>query len=396
MTTKTFDPVAELQKLRDHLSSHDKPLSFLFGAGTSCAVTAIGGKPLVPAVTALTERCKETVAAMNPPFPEAWDLIDEGLPPGRRDVEEILSSIRRKLEALLDGDSSAGLDRTQMDCLEHKVKATIAAEVIPHEIRFPARLPHEALGRWLHSVQREVPVEIFSLNYDTLFERGLESEWVPFFDGFLGAHEPFFSPASLVRTDMFPGRRWTRLHKLHGSVTWSQSGTGEQRRVIRGPEATTGEMILPSLRKYEESRKQPYVAMLDRFRKVLTDRDDIVLITAGYSFSDQHVNEVIFEAVEGNPGLHVFSLCFLDPPKDGILWTTAQSQRQLLVFAPRRAVIGGEEGGWKVTDPKASATRLADVFDLEGGTGPSGQLTLGDFNSFCKLLDALAKQSRDG
>ncbi|HEY3492184.1 MAG TPA: hypothetical protein VGK43_04475 [Solirubrobacterales bacterium] len=52
-------------------------------------------------------------------------------------MEEILSSIRRKLEALLDGDSSAGLDRTQMDCLEHKVKATIAAEVIPHEILKP-------------------------------------------------------------------------------------------------------------------------------------------------------------------------------------------------------------------------------------------------------------------
>ena len=396
MTTRTFDPVLELQKLRDHLSSHDKPLAFLFGAGTSCSVQAIGGKPLIPAVEALTERCAETVDAMGPPFPEAWDLIADSLPSGRRDVEEMLSSIRRKLEAVLDSDTSAGLDRGQIEQLESKVKATIAAEVIPHEARFPEHLPHEALGRWLHSVQREVPVEIFSLNYDTLLERGFEAEWVPYFDGFIGAYQPFFSPASLIRNDMLPGRRWTRLYKLHGSVTWSQSGTGDQRRVIRGPEQPTGEMILPSLRKYEESRKQPYVAMLDRLRGVLNERDDIVLITAGYSFADQHVNEIIFEALESNPGLHVFALCFLDLPDDGILLTTARSQRKLIVFTPSRAFIGSQEGTWKVTDPKASAARLADVFALDGGTGPGGKLTLGDFNSLCQLLDALAKQSRDG
>lgn len=394
--TRTFDPVTEIQKLRDHLSSHDKPIAMLFGAGTSSAVRATGGKPLIPAVTALTERCAETVATLGEPFPAAWGRIANSLPPGRRDVEEMLSSVRRKLDAILDGDTIAGLDRDQLAHLERQIKETIAAEVIPHPARFPAHLPHEAMGRWLHNVQREIPVEIFSLNYDTLIERGLEAEWVPFFDGFLGAHQPFFSPASLIRPDMLPGRRWARLYKLHGSVTWSQSGVGEQRRVIRGPEQTSGEMILPSLRKYEESRKQPYVAMLDRLRGVLTEREDIVLVTAGYSFADQHINEVVFEALESNPGLHVFALCFSDPPDDGILLTTARAQRKLIVLAPNRAFVGAAEGTWKVTDPKASSARLANVFELDSGTGPGGVLSLGDFNSFAKLLDALAKQSRDG
>ena len=122
-------------------------------------------------------------------------------------------------------------------------------------------------------------------------------------------------------------------------------------------------MILPSLRKYEESRKQPYVAMLDRLRRLLSERDEIVLITAGYSFGDQHINEVIIEALAVNPGLHVFALCYEEPATDGILATTAREQRQFVVLAPDSAVVGGERGEWMVIDPDGSAGRLADVRD---------------------------------
>jgi hypothetical protein len=393
--TRTFDPVTEIQKLRDHLSSHDKPIAMLFGAGTSCAVKGNDDKPLIPAVAALTECCAEVVASLDEPFPEAWDLISKSLPEGRRDVEEMLSSVRQKVEAILDNDTSAGLDREQLEALEQTIKETIASEVIPAKERIPEPLPHRALGRWLRSIQRETPIEIFSLNYDTLIERGLEAEWVPFFDGFVGAYEPFFSAGSLVRADMLPGRRWARLWKLHGSVTWSQTGENERRRVVRGPEQESGEMILPSLRKYEESRKQPYVAMLDRLRGVLGERDDIILICAGYSFSDQHINEILFEALDSNPGLHVFALCFQDLDDKDALVSKAQAQRKLIVLTPSRAIVGGVQGAWKVTDPKLSANRLKGVFDLEDDEGPGGLLTLGDFNSFCKLLGALAEQAID-
>jgi len=89
--TRTFDPVTEVQKLRDHLSSHDKPIAMLFGAGTSCAVQATDGKPLIPAVAALTESCEQSALSLGPPFPDAWTLIRDSLPETRRDIEEILS-----------------------------------------------------------------------------------------------------------------------------------------------------------------------------------------------------------------------------------------------------------------------------------------------------------------
>jgi SIR2-like domain len=394
--SRTFDPANEVQKLRDHLSSHDKPIALLFGAGTSCAVKGTDDKPLIPAVAALTDSCEAAVTSLGEPFPKAWKLIAESLPDGRRDIEEMLSSVRRKVEAILDSDTAAGLDRDQLEALEQKIKKTIASEVIPSSDRIPVTLPHQLMGRWLRSVQRETPIEIFSLNYDTLVERSLEAEWVPFFDGFVGAHEPFFSASSLVRADMLPGRRWARLWKLHGSVTWSQKGAGERRRVVRGPEQRSGEMILPSLRKYEESRKQPYVAMLDRLRGVLSERDDIILICAGYSFSDQHINEIVFESLDSNPGLHVFALCFDNPDDGGVLVTKARTQRKLVVLSPERAFVGGVEGTWKATDPKESASRLNGLFALDKGVGPGGLLSLGDFNAFCALLGALAEQAVDG
>jgi hypothetical protein len=390
--TRSFDPVVEVQKVRDHLSSHDKPIAMLFGAGTSCAVNAKDDKPLIPAVAALTDSCEQSANSMGDPFPAAWALIRDSLAADRRNIEEILSSVRQKIDAILDADKLAGLDRTQLEALEQNIKQTIAKEVRPDSARIPSVLPHEALGHWLRNVQRDTPVEIYSLNYDTLVERGLEAAWVPFFDGFVGAYEPFFSPGSLMRADMLPGRRWARLWKLHGSVTWRRAGSGDSRRIIRGAELETGEMILPSLRKYEESRKQPYVAMLDRLRRILTEREEIVLITAGYSFGDQHINEVIIEALEMNSGLHVFALCYEEPAEDSILAVTAREQRKLVVLAPDSAIVGGERGDWTVVDPEGSAGRLADVFALDEGTGPGGKLLLGDFNSFCKLLDVLARQ----
>ena len=37
-TVATHDAQKILADFRDHLARHDKPLAFLFGAGTSCAV----------------------------------------------------------------------------------------------------------------------------------------------------------------------------------------------------------------------------------------------------------------------------------------------------------------------------------------------------------------------
>jgi hypothetical protein len=390
--SRTFDPSVETQKLRDHLASHDKPIAFLLGAGTSAAVQATDGEALIPAVAELTKRCEGAICAIDTDTATAWKRINDSLEAGRRNIEEILSAVRRMESAITGDDRLVGLSREQLQNAESVIQRTIAREVNPATERFPETLPHLAMGRWIRRIDRSCPVEIFTTNYDTLIERGLEQEWVPIFDGFIGARQPYFSAASLARESMAPGRRWTRLWKIHGSITWSiiDKDTPLQ-RIVRGSEQEGGELILPSLLKYDESRKQPYRTILDRLRSVLTEYEDAILVTSGYSFGDDHINEVIFEALDANPRLHVFALCHGDPAHDHVLHEVALRRSNILVLGKTKAIIGGHAGTWKLTDPDGPVVeRMTGIFEPDAEGSVTGDLVLGDFNVLCVLLDAIA------
>lgn len=393
-SVRALDPLVEVEKLRDHLASHDKPIALLLGAGTSAGALGTDGQPLVPAVAELTKRCQAAVEALGDPFGDAWKKIVEGLPLDRRTIEDILSAVRTMRTVVSGNDTLVGLAEGHLSTLEAELQKTISLEARPPENRIPDALPHTALGRWLRRVERSLPVEIFTTNYDTLIERALEAEWVPVFDGFVGVRRPFFSATSLAREPMAPGRRWTRLWKIHGSVTWTSTKDPDDARILRGPETDSGELILPSLLKYDESRKQPYVAMMDRLRRVLTEREDAVLVTCGYSFRDQHINEVIFESFEANPRLHVFALCHSDPTATSELVRASGRHGNIVVLARRRAIVGSRAGEWQVSDPALTAARLDGLFKPDGtgagAAGDPGELALGDINALCLLLERIA------
>src|SRR4051812_41731905 len=107
---RTFDPATEAQKLRDHLASHEKPIAFLFGAGTSAAVEGSDGEPLVPAIAELTRRCAAAVEAVGDSYKDAWKAIVDSLPDDQRTIEDILSAVRQMTDAILPGDKLGGLD----------------------------------------------------------------------------------------------------------------------------------------------------------------------------------------------------------------------------------------------------------------------------------------------
>ena len=102
MTMASHDARKTIADLRDHLARHDKPIAFLFGAGTSCCVKAVGasgggaGKPLIPAVAGLTELCAAEVRKLGNDYAEAWTSVQsqcgrDGKP---GNIEDILSRLR--------------------------------------------------------------------------------------------------------------------------------------------------------------------------------------------------------------------------------------------------------------------------------------------------------------
>jgi hypothetical protein len=411
----THDPRKVLETLRDHLTQPETNIAFLLGAGVSCSVRvdvpAIQGegeeaspastRSIIPNVAELTSICERELRKLDAEdepkrFGAAYDAIELEIRPSNRstNVEDILSCVRRKLQAIGETDTLSGLNSSDLRLLEQTIRQTIAAQVNPDRSSFPSELPHENFVRWIARMPRSHPVEIFTTNYDILIETALEAERVPSFDGFVGCNRPFFSHDSLTRPESAPGPAWTRLWKIHGSINWSIDHVRGRPRVVRTAPTNEGEMILPSHYKYDESRKQPYSALLDRLTKVL-DRDDAILFVSGYSFSDEHINAIIFDALEAKRRPHVVALQYADPEPGSILADRAGRFLNLMVLGRREAYIGGKQGSWKLDDFRGGAI-LSQAFQLDPAAAEAdptghGSLLLGDFARFAEFLGSLTR-----
>ena len=395
------DAQKTLADLRDHLARHDKPIAFFFGAGTSCSVVRSSGAdgkktPLIPAVSGLTASCKKDAEGLGEKYAKAWASIEAECKQAKQDpnVESILSRLRMMLSAIGKDDTLSGLKTDELRRLEEFVRKTIARLVTPDLSSLPTDFPHRKFAKWLTKTSRKNPIEIFTVNYDVLVEHALECERIPIFDGFVGSYRPFFHPDSLRRSESAPGANWTRLWKMHGSVTWRRIEQGGRVRVVRGEPDPAGEMILPSFQKYDESRQQPYSAFTDRLSRFL-EQDDTLMIVTGFSFGDEHINNLVFGALENRPRTHVYALQFEELPEGSDLVKRAYQRSNMIVIGPQTGIIGGRRAKWS---PAESPSFMDGFFELKseaagdnggGAETKSGLMKIGDFASFCDFLESM-------
>ena len=137
--------------------------------------------------------------------------------------------------------------------------------------------------------------------------------------------------------------------------------------------------IYPSLQKYQESRRIPFVVLADRFRRSLALPETLCLVT-GYSFGDEHINELIYDAARLHRGSEVLVLCHSRIPQD--LLDRAQSTPNLTVLGPTEAVIGCNRGEW--TDHDEDSTFWEE-----------SQFVLGDFKNLSAFLLGNTKVTPD-
>jgi SIR2-like domain len=409
MAAATHDPRREVVKIREHLGSHDGLLAFLAGAGTSAAVFGTDKSPLIPTISKLSNACREAVAALGDEHAGAFEEIvsqcenalKAAAPPDTDvrnvNVEDVLSAVRTKLSAIGDGDRISGLDRVKLEAVEQEIRTTIATAALPDAARIPERLPHHDLARWISRLGKATAIEIFTTNYDTLFERALEDQRLSVFDGFVGVRRPFFSALTLSRPKSMPGPAWTRLWKLHGSINWTmESFADDSKRIVRASESGGGELIFPSLHKYDESRKQPYVAMLDHLSRVLDNPSGALLVVLGYSFGDQHINEIIFDALDSRDRAHVFAFQFEELSDKHPLIVRAKALPNLLVYGPKTAVLGGVRLPWRLSEPVEDRTAALLDIAFDSNAVPDteevaleGEFRLGNFKYFASFLGSL-------
>ncbi|RYD75200.1 MAG: SIR2 family protein, partial [Verrucomicrobiaceae bacterium] len=327
------------------------------GAGCPLGVYDAEGEKsvvLIPAVVELTKRIAlglENLAERDKPNPELrkhWDaLCAECRPPDGREptVEDVLTELRT-LSNRRGSAEILGMAKADLKNLDETICSLIAREISKNLPEY--RNAYNRFASWIAGVHRDHPAEIFTPNYDVLFEQAFEQHPLPHFDGFVGSHKPWFDLAS-IEHDVVPPR-WTRLWKLHGSINWEKSDEmvngAKVARVVRVTrEAEAGKvMIFPSHLKYDQSRRMPYLAMLDRLKAFFQGRDAPRLVVCGYSFLDEHLNEILLDGLRGNRNAQCFALMYSGLEDHPRVVECASRQSNLTVIAWDGAVVGTRPG----------------------------------------------------
>lgn len=365
--------------LQESLSLDKHPVALLVGAGCGVSVRlddgAEGTVPLIPDIRGLTTKVRDALAA-DAAFQAICDQFDEDGSPNAT-IEDMLSRVRL-LTRVVGSGRFCNLSKDELLEVERSLCKQISAVV---RVQLPnLTTPYHDLAHWIRAISRAKPLHLFTTNYDLLLEQALEDCGVPFFDGFVGARNPFFDLRAIE--DEHAPTRWVRLWKLHGSINWKYGQGGTVTREFPIPDDAEGVLIHPSELKYDQSRRMPYLAMMDRLRTFLK-QPSAFLVTTGYSFVDAHLNEVILQGLRDNPTAAAYGLLFgtleVERAAAGL---EAPLPSNISLVARNGGVVRGVKSGW------------SDDADADNGPAPTSS-DLGDFSVFSAFLRGLS-QARQG
>ncbi|WP_046848390.1 SIR2 family protein [Hyphomicrobium sp. GJ21] len=370
--------------LRQILSQGRKRIALLVGAGAPLAIR-IGkdghlsetGQALIPGVDELT---KKAVAGLKGGNLAAATAIIDSIGAGAN-IEAVLTKVRL-LEMALGTTKISGLDGKGYQLLGEEICKNIGKIV---SATLPSgRTGYSELVSWVSGTLRAHAVEIFTTNYDLLFEEAFERVRAPYFDGFTGGHAPFFDSVTVAGDDLPP--RWSRLWKLHGSIGWALDNDA----VVRGRGRDATQLVYPDHLKYDLTQKQPYSALFERLKQFLLTPDTLML-AIGFSFRDAHVCAVLGETLAMNANSAVFAFQFGSLDNEEAASRLAYDHPNLSVYASDGAVISGVPGKWRPGEPPKNWEEIRASFWGQRNSGEPPLFLLGDFarfTRFCALAQA--------
>ena len=391
------DPIKHIKFLKQTLSQDKKPIGFFISAGCPLAVNMPQDQwPLIADVAGLTKFIKEELSSKTGEENIFDKLLTEVTLSKKSidNIEDILSFIRGLKEVSI-GNTVRGFTEQELITLEKDICNKIVTKL---DVLLPDKeSPYHKLAKWI-SIDREKPIEVFTTNYDLLLEQAFEDLSVPYFDGFVGSRQSFFDLRA-VEDNLIP-KHWTRLWKIHGSINWFQKENKEVFRSSRTSEINASHLIYPSHLKYEQSRKMPYLALIDQLNHFLRIPNSL-LIFSGYSFNDDHLNDTILSALKANPNSMVIAMMF-----NTLTYREGENQIErypkamplalnrgnLAIWADDEAIIGTVRGKWKTVGELELEDNLAECIVKLAATDTEPEslnLKLGDFSKLGDFLQAL-------
>lgn len=316
-------------------------VSFLFGAGSSIN---LGSVSIANIPVKIEEKVKSTTVAGGTPT----DLHDEFIsivrelqgksgadPEDRMGGGEIKYSLELFLNYLV---ASEYISDINAKAIKHKLIKELI-KIIKQGLFELCDLETLPLPGWLPSdisanltrnktfyhekfvkkfLQRPLNLKranVFTTNYDLAFEYAFDKLGVHYISGFSGFQKRTFKPETYEYDIFFPGsttqgkvqkiEKVLKYFKIHGSLTWVKEiptannvyGISEvpieQIRTSGGYENL---MIYPTTSKKSFTLDFPYSELFRQFSASISQSQS-TLITFGYSFSDEHINDIIYQAL---------------------------------------------------------------------------------------------------
>jgi len=243
--------------------------------------------------------------------PELYDSLSEILrirkERGVVDVEQLLVT----LEHLKNRDNEILLDFYEKQAFNKNIKDEKVSELedlLQNFIRKTVVVEEECKLEYLRELIKFIPpaLEIYSVNYDTCIEQLSYMSNLRYTDGF----DIYWNPENFDKdVDV-------KLFKMHGSIVWFESQTKEYLKIpvrafANGKEISlrliTGEELTPLI--IYPMQKWQYIEPLTElqlmFKKRLVDEDTMILVVVGYSFRDDYILNMLWDAARINSDLHI-------------------------------------------------------------------------------------------
>ncbi|HRO41715.1 MAG TPA: SIR2 family protein [Flavipsychrobacter sp.] len=269
-----------------------------------------------------------------------------------KNIEELIRVIKKALFELCDLDTLP---------LSNKISEDVKNILSKNRYHFHERFVKKILQRPLN-LRR---VNLFTTNYDLAFEYAFDNLGVKYLDGFSGFNKRTFKPESFDYDIFYPGsttqgkvhriEKVLKYYKLHGSLTWISEKPEPQNiygikeypiDYIRSKKGIDdgifgGLMIYPSATKKTYTLEYPYSELFRQFANAIVQQQS-VLITYGYSFADEHINDIIYQSLS----IPSFTLIVIDYFGAGANDKPNENIRKLLELDdPRIIIIQGENYG---------------------------------------------------
>jgi len=221
----------------------------------------------------------------------------------KKDIEGLLSHLI--LFEKLNGEIKNG-DAVLRETLESKIAEACKLKLQP-------QAPHkDFLNKIIARKPSDPRVQLFTTNYDLLFETAANESGFVVIDGFSFTQPRKFSgryfdldivnreKTRIKQEESFVSKVF-QFYKLHGSLNWFKDSS---ENVVQQDNPKKPLIIYPASEKYESSYEQPYFEMMSRFQQALR-KENTLLIVIGFGFQDKHIQNAIIEAVEQNPSFQL-------------------------------------------------------------------------------------------